>query len=246
MQGNNLWVPREEPRRLAPVRQHGAGDGRRPRRLELRRAIRRPEQRRPARPLPDQRLRLRRPKTRATGTTTRRSPAATAPIIGDAANWPAMRHRSLVGLPAEAGVDQRRRRPASSTWRRWSASPSATTAAPWRSPTCAEPRCARRRRRQPARAAAALQERRRAGSRMDRLRSARRLPQRCGRRRLLEPQRHRRAGRGVLERQATAAGGVRAAAVSARRTSGDCTSGWGRTPPSSAWSSAGRRARRRN
>ena len=52
-------------------------DGRRPRRLELRRAVRRPQQRRLPRPLPGQRLRLGVARARATGTTTRRSPAAT-------------------------------------------------------------------------------------------------------------------------------------------------------------------------
>ena len=59
------------------LREPGARDGRRPRRLELRRAVRRPEQRRLPRPLPGQRLRLGVEDATATGTTTRRSPAAT-------------------------------------------------------------------------------------------------------------------------------------------------------------------------
>ena len=59
VQGNDLWVPGDGgaagPRR---VREPGHRPGRRPWRLELGRAVRRPEQRRHAGPLPDQRLRL--------------------------------------------------------------------------------------------------------------------------------------------------------------------------------------------
>ena len=59
LQGNNLWVPTGDRERPAAVREHGDRDGRGPRRLELRRAVRRPQQRRPPGPLPRQRLRER-------------------------------------------------------------------------------------------------------------------------------------------------------------------------------------------
>ena len=77
LQGNNLWVPTGAGERAAEVREPGHRHGGRPRRLELRRAVRRPQQRRLPRPLPGQRLRLAPRRRRATGTTTRRSRAAT-------------------------------------------------------------------------------------------------------------------------------------------------------------------------
>ena len=41
LQGNNLWVPTNAPGDGAGLREHGARHGDRPRRLELRRAVRR-------------------------------------------------------------------------------------------------------------------------------------------------------------------------------------------------------------
>ena len=79
LQGNNLWVPTGgDGTALPQLREPGARDGRRPGRLELRRAVRRPQQRRLPGPLPGQRLRLGLAGARATGTTTRRSRAATS------------------------------------------------------------------------------------------------------------------------------------------------------------------------
>ena len=58
VQANNLWVPQAGGRRRGRVREPGLEPGRRPRRLELGRPVRRSEQRRHARPLSGQRLRL--------------------------------------------------------------------------------------------------------------------------------------------------------------------------------------------
>ena len=105
----------------AAVREPGARDGRRPRRLELRRAVRRSEQRRLPRPLPRQRLRLgvedrqllvrlledrRRPRDRHLGR---------EELAGDGrrAAWPAISRRRSGSTTAPA---------ASPTSRRWSAS----------------------------------------------------------------------------------------------------------------------------
>ena len=59
LQGNNLWVPTERHAGGLPqYDEHGDGDGHRARRVELRRAVRRSQQRRPVRSLRRQRLRL--------------------------------------------------------------------------------------------------------------------------------------------------------------------------------------------
>ena len=98
IQGNNLWVPRRRPagEDSASVRQPGVEPRRRARRLELGRPVRRPEQRRHAGPVPDQRLRLGR---RASSYWYDFSEIAVghSSIIADAANWPAMSGRSLSG-----------------------------------------------------------------------------------------------------------------------------------------------------
>ena len=129
-------------------------------------------------------------------------------------------------LPAEEGLDQRRRRAASSTSRRWSASPIATTAARWRWPTLGNrgvldvvvanqrgPLLLYRNDVAPGRDWIAFDLE--GGCR----------PTASRRTHVHEPQRHRRPGHGVLERPAAGAGSARAARASARRTSAGCTSG---------------------
>ena len=102
IQGNNLWVPPAgPPGSAAEIREPRERHGRRTRRLELRRAVRRPQQRRPPRPLPGQRLRLGVAARTATGTTSRRSPAA---ISGH------LRRQELAadGRPSLSGYQQKK------------------------------------------------------------------------------------------------------------------------------------------
>ena len=111
VQGNNLWVPKRGRRRDSrDVREPGASDGRRPRRLELGRAVRRSEQRRHAGPVPGQRLRVggraQQLLVRLLGDRRRpqRDHRRRGELAGDEGPQP-------VRLPAEAGLDQRRRGP---------------------------------------------------------------------------------------------------------------------------------------
>ncbi len=134
LQGNNLWVAdRTAERRLPRLREHGAGDGHRPRRLELRRAVRRPEQRRLPRSVPGERLRICRPRRELLVRLLegrRRPPGRDRrcrELAGDGSPQPRR-------LPAEAGLDQRRLGPIRRRRARWSASPTGTMAVPSRSP----------------------------------------------------------------------------------------------------------------
>ena len=83
VQGNDLWVPKRQQARRAPatarrVREPRVEPGRGSGRLELGRAVRRPEQRRHARTCIWPTATSRRASAAATGTTSPRSPAATA------------------------------------------------------------------------------------------------------------------------------------------------------------------------
>ena len=145
---------------LPEVREHGALDGRRSRRLELRRAVRRSQQRRLPRSLPRQRLRLgvadRQLLVRLLEGR-RRQPArdlGREELAGDGRPQPGR-------LSAEEGLDQRRRRPVPR--RRADGRRDRPLRRPvGRAGRSVEPRRARRRRRQPARTAAALPQRGRA------------------------------------------------------------------------------------
>ena len=208
----------------AAVREPGPRDGRRPRRLELRRAVRRPEQRRLPRPVPGQRLRL--------GARTdellvrlledrRRQPARhlrRAELAGDGQPEPG-------GLPAEEGLDQRRRRPLHRRRADGRRHRSRTTAASVALADLSEPRRARRGRRQPERAAAALQERRSRPAATGSGSTSRAVPIRRPAA-VQQPQRHRRAGRACSGTASSRCRKSPAAAASARRTSAACTSAW--------------------
>ncbi len=185
-------------RRRARVREPRLDDGRRPRRLELGRAVRRSEQRRHARHVSRQRLCLGRRAhqllVRLRGDRRRPQPhhRRRRQLAADARAEP-------LGLSAQAGLDQRRRRPVhgSRAGRRRDRH--------LRRPRgCAggsvEPRRARRHRRESARAAARLREHRQPGTALDRVR-----PRRYGE----QPQRDRRPGRSPVERPAAGAGGQR-------------------------------------
>ena len=159
VQGNNLWVPKKhgEPGRSLELRESRVEPGRRSRRLELGRAVRRSEQRRHARPVSGQRLRLGGRAHAATGTTSREIAVGHSAIIGDAQNWPAMKRPEPVRLSAQARVAERRRRPV----HRVAQVVGATDTYDGRAVALADlsqPRRARRRRRQPARPAAGLPE----------------------------------------------------------------------------------------
>ena len=135
LQGNNLWVPTGAESGLPRYENLATAMGVDLGRLELRRAVRRPQQRRPPRPLPGERLRVRleggellvrlledrgRQRARDLG---REELAA----HGRRAAWPATSRRRSGSTTGRA---------ASWTWRPWSASTTATTAARWPSPTC--------------------------------------------------------------------------------------------------------------
>ena len=115
--------------------------GRRAGRLELRRAVRRPEQRRLLGPGPDQRLRLGRPQTRATGTTSRKIAGGNSAIIADAKNWPPMQGRSLSGYQQKQRLAQRRRGPVHRRGPGRRLRPTPTTAARSRWPTSGTAAC---------------------------------------------------------------------------------------------------------
>ena len=136
LQGNNLWVPGAASGRGAAIREHGHRHGRGSRRLELRRAVRRSQQRRVSRSLRHQRLRLGGPerkllvqlfqgRRRPPDRHRRRGQLARH---GQRAAWPATSPRRCGSTTGPAG---------SWTSRRWSASPIATTAGPSPSPTSA-------------------------------------------------------------------------------------------------------------
>ena len=163
VQGNNLWVPTGARGGAAASTRTWRAPGRRARRLELGRAVRRSQQRRHPRPLSRQRLRLgdRAEQLLVRLLEDRRRQqlviSRRAQLAGDGRPQPGR-------LPAEARVDQRRRR---AVHRR---RPGGRRHRPLRRPggrarRLGEPRRARRRRRQPARPAAALPERGRAGPR---------------------------------------------------------------------------------
>ena len=112
VQANDLWVPKARAAGAgARVRESRVDAGRRSRRLELGRAVRRSEQRRHARPVSGQRLRVGGRAHQLLVRLRARLPSATARSSPTPANWPPMRGRSLSGLPAQARLDQRRRRP---------------------------------------------------------------------------------------------------------------------------------------
>jgi hypothetical protein len=94
LQGNNLWVPTAR-RRAAEVENLARAMGVDLRRLELRRAVRRSQQRRLPRPLSRQRLRVA-DRADSYWYDFRRSRRHER-VISDAANWPAMGTRSLAG-----------------------------------------------------------------------------------------------------------------------------------------------------
>ena len=173
VQGNNLWVPAGTTPKGRPRYLNQAGRAeRRPRRLELGGEVRRPEQRRPARPVPHQRLRLRRqerellvrlrqdrrraegahPRRRSTG---RRSATRASSGYQTKCLW-LNKGGDFVDVAAAVGVERHVRRP-----RRRPGRP-------------VQPRRARRGRRQPERAAAGLQEHRGAGPRLGAVRADRR------------------------------------------------------------------------
>ena len=97
VQGNDLWVPKNRRVWRPRVREPGRVAGRRPRRLELGRAVRRSEQRRHAGSLPGQRLHL---GGRADELLVRLRSDCRRPQPPSSAtprNWPAMNGRSLSG-----------------------------------------------------------------------------------------------------------------------------------------------------
>ena len=97
LQGNNLWVPTGGSRAAADLREHGARDGRRPRRLELRRAVRRSQQRRLPRSLSRRTATSRPSRDESYWYDYSKVAGGHQIVIGDAANWPAMGTRSLAG-----------------------------------------------------------------------------------------------------------------------------------------------------
>ena len=98
LQGNNLWVPDRRARTACRSYENLATrDGRRPRRLELRRAVRRPQQRRLPRPLPGQRLRLGLDRNESYWYDYSKVAGGHEVVISDAKNWPPMGTRSLAG-----------------------------------------------------------------------------------------------------------------------------------------------------
>ena len=148
-------------------------------------------------------------------------------VISDAKNWPAMGARSLAGYQAEEASGSTTARAGSSTWRRWSASPIATTAGRSRSPTSPTAACSTSWSPTSAGRCCCTGTTSRPGA-AGSPSTGGRLPRRDGREpALLEPQRDRRPGHAVLERPAAGAGGAPAAPASARRTSAGCTSASG-------------------
>ena len=141
VQANDLWVPKQAgARRGTRVREPGLEPGRGSGRLELGGAVRRPEQRWNARHLSGERLRLGRGPNELLVRLLRdrgrpqRHHRRRAELAADAGPKP-------VRISAKAGLDQRRRWAASPRWRRSSARPTSTMAAPSRWRICRTPAC---------------------------------------------------------------------------------------------------------
>ena len=217
VQGNDLWVParRAASRRGlgAGVREPGVRAGRRPRRLELGRAVRRSEQRRHAGPVPDQRLRVggraQQLLVRLLGD--RRRPQhdhrRRGQLAGDARPQP-------VGLPAQAGLAERRpgHLHRGGAGRRCHRCLRRARRGPGR---LRQPRRAGRGGGQPARPAAAVSQHGRPGAALDRLRAGGRAPATAA------PSAH---GSSCTGPARCSARTWWRPAGSARRTSGGCTS----------------------
>ena len=140
VQGNDLWVPEDAGRRCRTLREPGVEPGRRSRRLELGRAVRRSEQRRHAGSVSGQRLHLGR-RAQQLLVRLRGDCRRAQQIIGDAANWPAMKGRSLSGYQRKRVWINDGARPLHrcGAGRRRHATP--TTAARWRWPISATAAC---------------------------------------------------------------------------------------------------------
>ena len=142
VQANDLWVPKSRQRAGGGrrVRESRVEPGRGSRRLELGRAVRRSEQRRHARSLSGERLRLGGRahellvRLRADRRRAQRDHRRRAQLAADEGPKP-------VGVSAQARLDQRRRSADSPRWRRWSARPTSTTAARSRWPICRTAAC---------------------------------------------------------------------------------------------------------